>query len=113
MPVMDGFDSSRNILNYAQENHLKKPVIIALTAFVNAENIDKCKEIGMLEVLHKPAIWDKIDKAIRDYTPDLSTLIRRNSIQRRYEVTRQRTKRNFRSEIVKKSELTSAGSFIQ
>jgi CheY-like chemotaxis protein len=28
--------------------------IVAVTAYVNAENIKKCFEVGMIEVLNKP-----------------------------------------------------------
>jgi len=73
MPVMDGFESTEKILEFQSqfwEDHpsFSKPcTIIALTAFTNNGNVHRCKQIGMADVLNKPAIGAKIYSAIQTY----------------------------------------------
>ena len=70
MPVMDGFTSAEAIIKHQR---LYKPLpvlecsIVALTAYVNQENILKCEKSGMMEVLNKPASSARITKAIQKY----------------------------------------------
>ena len=54
MPVMDGFDSTRNIRAYEAEQGIDATPIIALTASVLNDDIDKCFEAGMDAYVHKP-----------------------------------------------------------
>lgn len=82
MPIMDGYKASREILRlhklYLEEETKQNPIppknagsgessdiiargaqnnplyIVAVTAFVNEENINHCYESGMSEVIHKP-----------------------------------------------------------
>ena len=71
MPVMDGYDSSVQILNQFKKiypsginengDHLH---IVAVTAFVNQDNIQKCFTVGMNEVIHKPLSNDALKLVI-------------------------------------------------
>ena len=81
MPVMDGFDSSKEILNF-QEDFIEKKEkegirqiprckIVALTAFVGVKNIERCREVGMAKVLNKPAHIKEIVSAIKQFVPFL------------------------------------------
>jgi len=55
MPVMNGFQSSRAIISYCEENSLRLPYIVALTANEQNKSIkDKCQEAGMQDILAKP-----------------------------------------------------------
>ena len=58
MPVMDGFVASEKILRCFKENitHAEKNEcnIVALTSYTDQDNIQRCLDIGMKEVVHKP-----------------------------------------------------------
>jgi CheY-like chemotaxis protein len=72
MPVMNGFESTLNILEYQEDrmkNKYPKCEIVALTAFMNKDYIDRCKKVGMKEVLNKPATSKTIRNTILKYCP--------------------------------------------
>ncbi|CDW87830.1 pas pac sensor hybrid histidine kinase [Stylonychia lemnae] len=71
MPIMDGYESTQQIL--AQFKRLypdgsypngDKMQIIAVTAFVNDENVKMCYQVGMKDVLHKPVDFGALGKAL-------------------------------------------------
>ena len=72
MPVLDGFDATKQILdlqkNLPQEKRAK---IVAVTAYVDAANINRCMDIGMVEVINKPATPDELLNTITKNCPDL------------------------------------------
>jgi len=72
MPVMDGFEATRQILEL-QDNprhaHLPKVSIAALTAYTDEQNITKCKEVKMVEVLNKPASCKDIMTLVSKFCP--------------------------------------------
>jgi CheY-like chemotaxis protein len=41
--------------------------IVAITAFVNEENIKKCFKVGMVEVLHKPVDITALKASLKKY----------------------------------------------
>jgi signal transduction histidine kinase/CheY-like chemotaxis protein len=54
MPVMNGFDATREIRRFEKENHIKPVTIIALTAHALLETREACLECGMDDILTKP-----------------------------------------------------------
>jgi len=64
MPVMDGFTATENIRQYETENGFKPIPIIALTAHVTEEHIQKAKECGMDHHLSKPVNLEKLYKLL-------------------------------------------------
>ena len=60
MPVMDGFESAKRILEFlSQEHNLQLPwqqavKIVALTSYTDKLTFDRCMEVGMIGVYHKP-----------------------------------------------------------
>jgi len=52
MPVMDGFETAERIRRGRLSLH--QPKIVAVTASVNQENIDRCKRSGMDDFVSKP-----------------------------------------------------------
>ncbi|MDD9194316.1 ATP-binding protein [Aliivibrio sp. S3MY1] len=54
MPIMDGFAATETIRAWEQEQMVKRLPIIALTASVFVEDIDKCYESGMDDYVAKP-----------------------------------------------------------
>ena len=74
MPVMDGYDATILILqqfwkvfpdgHYPNGDQLH---VVAVTAFVNDENIKKCYKVGMKEVLHKPVNCEALGTVLDIY----------------------------------------------
>jgi len=63
MPVMDGFDATRNIRKAESEN--KHTIIIAMTAYATKEDEQKCLDTGMDGYISKPVNLDRVMKIIR------------------------------------------------
>jgi len=67
MPVMDGYEATRNIRKIEQET-LSKPVpIVAMTANVFKDDIEKCLSAGMNDHLGKPLDIKELMKKLRKY----------------------------------------------
>ena len=74
MPVMDGYESTLKIL---QEFRKLNPQgvsrngnqlhVVAVTAFANDENVNKCFEVGMSDVIHKPLSNDMLRGVVEKY----------------------------------------------
>ena len=54
MPLMDGYEATKNIRQYETDNKNRPTPIIALTANASNEDRDLCKQAGMNEVITKP-----------------------------------------------------------
>ncbi len=74
MPIMDGYDATSNILQEFKNNYPDgqypngdRLYVVAVTAFVNDENIQKCFRVGMVEVLHKPVNIEQLRQALDLY----------------------------------------------
>ena len=65
MPIMDGFEATEKILKYQKDNNLKEECkIVALTAYQTQETKNRCLNLGMLNVYHKPASKTDIKEII-------------------------------------------------
>ncbi len=65
MPVMDGYDATREIRDYEASQGVEKPVrIIAMTANAEKGEMDKCVEIGMNDYLGKPFNLQSLEKVL-------------------------------------------------
>ncbi|GLT20201.1 hypothetical protein GCM10007938_39840 [Vibrio zhanjiangensis] len=67
MPVMDGFEATKKIRYFEQEENKKSNIpIIALTASVADDDIQKCFDVGMDDYMPKPfkaaVLKDKLNK---------------------------------------------------
>jgi CheY-like chemotaxis protein len=51
MPVMDGFEASKRIIDLCEKNTVHKPYIVALTGYDDAMVAQKCKNVGMSEFI--------------------------------------------------------------
>lgn len=65
MPVMDGFEASRQIL-LGSSNH-DRPVVIGCTANASHAAISRCLKCGMLGVVVKPFTRDDLFRALSPY----------------------------------------------
>ena len=64
MPVMDGLQATRMIIEKLGEN---APPIIAMTANVLSENETECREAGMKDFLSKPFTIDRLQTIIHKW----------------------------------------------
>jgi two-component system, sensor histidine kinase and response regulator len=71
MPVMDGFEASREIRSLNFEKAKKVP-IIAMTANVFREDVEKCLEAGMNDHIGKPLDFDKVLEKLRFFLAEES-----------------------------------------
>ena len=69
MPVMDGFEATRRIRNNTPTSHASRPSIpiIAMTANVFREDIEKCLAVGMNDHLGKPLNIDEVLDKMNKY----------------------------------------------
>ncbi len=65
MPVLDGFEATRELRRREQALARGYTPIIALSADAMAENRDKAREVGMDEFITKPVELDRLRKLIR------------------------------------------------
>lgn len=64
MPVMDGFEATRQICSTAR----RPPPVVALTADAQASTRDRALEAGMVEVLTKPLSRDQLAQALSNWS---------------------------------------------
>ncbi len=68
MPVMDGFESTSKMIEFMHSRFGKEVLsVIAVTAFVNEENINNCYKVGMVEVLNKPVNRELLERQVQKY----------------------------------------------
>jgi len=64
MPVMDGYETTRVLIDLMNKNEVQKVPIIALTANNSKEDIQKCYDCGMTGHLTKPTSQQELFKAL-------------------------------------------------
>lgn len=69
MPVMNGMEATKSILNYERLEHLKHIPIIALTANALAGDREKYIEAGMDNYMSKPLELNRLVDLISEYFP--------------------------------------------
>jgi len=66
MPVMDGFEATRRI-RALDSPFAKKIPIVAMTANVFREDIERCLEAGMNDHIGKPLDYDEVLKKLQTF----------------------------------------------
>ena len=69
MPVMDGFEATRQIRAFEQESGRSTAPIVALTAGAFSEDQLLCKQSGMSGYLAKPLDYEKLTETLARYLP--------------------------------------------
>eukprot|EP00356_Strombidium_inclinatum_P012558 CAMPEP_0170486698 /NCGR_PEP_ID=MMETSP0208-20121228/5651_1 /TAXON_ID=197538 /ORGANISM="Strombidium inclinatum, Strain S3" /LENGTH=80 /DNA_ID=CAMNT_0010760713 /DNA_START=134 /DNA_END=376 /DNA_ORIENTATION=- len=71
MPIMDGATATGKIFEFVESMLIfdYKPVVIAVTAYVDPQSTLRCKEEGMEEVIHKPAGVENIQEVMQKHCP--------------------------------------------
>ena len=77
MPVMDGFEATKNIR--LQEGDFKRTPIVALTANAMKGDREKCIEAGMDDYISKPVSKDDFEKMLKKYCQHTIANISMNS----------------------------------
>ena len=67
MPIMDGFDTTRNIREFENEHGHKECVIVALTANAVQGDAEKCLIAGMNDYLSKPIKEQNLETVLRKW----------------------------------------------
>ena len=74
MPVVDGYEATISILSLFKQVHSSNSYpngdglyVVAVTAFVNEENIRRCYRVGMVDVLHKPVNCENLKNVLDKY----------------------------------------------
>jgi CheY-like chemotaxis protein len=71
MPEMDGYEATRRIRAFEAETGAAWGApIIALTANVFREDVEKCLAAGMNDHLGKPLVMEEVTAILRSYLPD-------------------------------------------
>lgn len=68
MPIMDGFTAVKEIRKIEKQNMLTATPVIALTAYVLKEEVEKSLEVGCNHHLAKPVSKDNLIKTITSFT---------------------------------------------
>ena len=67
MPMMDGYESSKNIREYEMENNLTPTVIIAVSANRESYNLNELKSFGINDILPKPFTISALREKLLQY----------------------------------------------
>ena len=70
MPVMNGYTATEKILKIAKQFNTKSEpdvYVAGVTAYVDQPRVDKCFDVGMVEVIEKPVNSEKIKTFINKY----------------------------------------------
>ncbi|MDR0878214.1 MAG: response regulator [Treponema sp.] len=67
MPEMDGYEATRRIRTFEVERQLKRIPIIAMTANVFREDIEKCMQAGMDAHVGKPLVLEDVINKMKTY----------------------------------------------
>ena len=66
MPYMNGFEAYEKIVELIEENHIKRPKIVAMTAYAMEKDRAKCLDMGMDAFIPKPFKRDDIILVIKN-----------------------------------------------
>ncbi|MCF6187654.1 MAG: ATP-binding protein [Desulfobulbaceae bacterium] len=75
MPVMDGFESTVQILFQAEERSETPPPVVALTADATQATQQRCRDTGMVDYLLKPLDFDELQKVVGRFLPGLEARV--------------------------------------
>jgi len=73
MPIMDGIEATREIIEYEQSENLKHTPIIALTANALKGDKERFLEAGMNDYLSKPIEVKEVENVLKHYCNHMAT----------------------------------------
>lgn len=75
MPVMDGFEATRRLRDLEQQSEEQHLPVIAMTAFVTPNEIQRCLDSGMDAHLGKPFELDQLKAILLAYAPQSRSFV--------------------------------------
>ena len=67
MPVMDGYECCEKILELIKNDQISPMSIVAATADVTVQNIERCRQCGFQETIYKPIDRSKLLQVLKKY----------------------------------------------
>ena len=64
MPEMNGFEAYEKIVENAMLRNIKKPYVIAVTAYAMEQDREKCEQAGMDDFMAKPFKFEELKNKI-------------------------------------------------
>lgn len=86
MPLIDGFEATRMIIEDATQGDREAPVIIALTADITSTTRKRCMEVGMADYLVKPIDFDHLQKMLNTWLPEFHLLLGKQAASQKEQV---------------------------
>jgi CheY-like chemotaxis protein len=68
MPIMDGFETTRQIRQYEKKHQIEKRIpIVAITADLTEEVVKQCQIVGIDDIVAKPIDFNKLITTVSNY----------------------------------------------
>lgn len=67
MPVMDGVETTKTLMEMAQKKEISKVVIIGCTAFTTKDQVTNCLDAGMKDVIFKPLSKEILGNILKEW----------------------------------------------
>ncbi len=67
MPVMDGYEATQILVKKMEAGRVPRVPVIGLSAYSSEEEIERCREAGMVEVIGKPISFENLKEKLRQY----------------------------------------------
>lgn len=67
MPIMDGYEATKNIRDFEQKMGLSPVPIVAVTANYEKEEMSRCKNAGITDYLSKPVVLETLTSILQKY----------------------------------------------
>ena len=67
MPVMDGYEATKVLVERIRTGRIRPVPVIGLSAYSSEEEVELCREAGMVEVIGKPISFNKLKEKLRQY----------------------------------------------
>lgn len=67
MPIMNGYEASEALVNNMKDGLITTIPIIGTSAYSNEEELHRCQEAGMTEVIRKPITFSQLKLKLKEY----------------------------------------------
>ena len=67
MPEMDGYEATKKIRSYEEENHLDKTLIVAVSANYSQNENSEYLNSGFNDILAKPFVYSDLQRIFSKY----------------------------------------------
>ena len=67
MPIKNGFESTKELLELMRECKIPEVPIIACTAYIGDEEKSKCYDCGMKGFMNKPVLMENLRETLKNF----------------------------------------------